>query len=280
MDGLLLIDKPAGMTSMDVIRRLRRILQTRKLGHTGTLDPAATGLLPVTVGRATKLAKYCPLEPKEYSFEIVFGALTETADDEGAVVETGHAELAHDELQQVCTKFVGLIDQRPPRYSAVKIDGKRAYELARAGVPFELPLRQVQIAELRIVDLAPPVARMQVTCGTGTYVRSLAVDIAEQLGTVAHARFIRRHRVGVWTLEHAQHLDEVVRADMISPREMLAGLPSIELSDNDAERIAFGQTISSAEPHNGFVALVKEDELVAVGEADGQRVHPRRVMLN
>lgn len=278
MDGFLLIDKPAGITSMDVIRRLRRVLGTRKLGHTGTLDPAATGLLPVTVGSCTKLAKFVSLEPKEYAFEVVFGVLTETADDEGAVVETGRADVNLDEVREAATAFVGEIEQRPPRFSAVKVDGRRAYELAREGVDFELPARPVTIHALDVLGLEHGVAQMRVRCGGGTYVRSLAVDIAARLGTVAHARHIHRLRVGPWRIEQAVALDAVTPHDVRPPLELLVGLPRVELDAASLVDVRQGRALLQPTALAGWVALTFDDELVAVAEATPAGLQPRRVI--
>lgn len=277
MDGFLLIDKPTGLTSMDVIRRLRKVLGTRKLGHTGTLDPAATGLLPVTIGSCTKLAKFLTLEPKIYAFEVVFGTLTETADDEGAPVQTGRADVTLAELQAVLEPFIGAIEQRPPRYSAIKVDGRRAYELARAGVDFELPARTIQIDALTVEKVEEGVATMQVTCGTGTYVRSLAVDLAAALGTVAHARGIRRLRVGDWTIGEAVKLEDAQSTDVRSPVQMMSALQQFELTAAQVVDVRHGKAVGSCES-SGSWALVREGALVAVAECADGKLHPRRVL--
>lgn len=277
MNGLLLIDKPEGLTSMDVIRRARKALGTRKIGHTGTLDPLATGLLPVTVGSCTKLAKYLSLEPKVYTFEIVFGELTETADNEGDVVERGRTDVSASEVEAILSEFTGEIQQRPPRYSAVRVDGKHAYELARAGVEFELPARPIQIHELELLGLTNGVAQMRVTCGTGTYVRSLAVDIAARLGTVAHARYIRRVRVGAWTVEQGISIEEMSVDGLMAPVDMLAEMPRLVLSEDDVVAIRFGKSLQR-EVADGFVALVQGEDLIAVAEASDGKVQPRRVL--
>ncbi len=279
MNGFLLIDKPAGITSMDVIRRLRKVLNTRKLGHTGTLDPAATGLLPITIGSCTKLAKFLTLEPKVYSFEVVFGTLTETADNEGAVVETGRSDITEDELRAALPQFVGEIEQRPPRYSAVKVDGRRAYELARAGVEFELPARTIRIDQLELLQLHEGVASMRVTCGSGTYVRSLAVDLAALLGTVAHARLIRRARVGAWQIDEACALDDATLDDIQTPLRMMESLTPLELEADEVAAVRQGKALNREAP-DGFAALVHSGELIAVAEVLDGRVQPRRVLTD
>lgn len=280
MDGLLLIDKPAGMTSMDVIRRVRKALGMRKVGHTGTLDPAATGLLPVTLGGCTKLANFLSLEPKVYSFEVVFGTLTETADNEGAVVETGRVDVGAEELSEVLPRFTGDIMQAPPRFSAVKVGGRRAYELARAGEEFELPARPIFVHSLELLGLADGVAQMQVTCGSGTYVRALAVDIAAELATVAHARHIRRLRVGTWTIDDAIELDDVDAAKVKDPLTMMAELPRLELSDAERGGVVHGNSFSTKSPGpDGPCGLVWDGGLIAVADRRGDTIQPRRVLV-
>lgn len=279
MNGLLLIDKPVGLTSMDVIRRVRRALGTRKVGHTGTLDPLATGLLPVTVGSCTKLAKYLNLEPKIYTFEVVFGELTETADNDGAVVERGRTDVTASEVEAALPQFTGAIMQRPPRYSAIRVDGKHAYELARAGVDFELPAREIQVDALQLNGIEDGVAQMEVTCGTGTYVRSIAVDIAAALGTVAHARSIRRVRVGAWDVADAIALDAVDATALIAPLQMLAQLPVVQLTAAEVAAVRQGKSIRRG-VDDGVVALAEHAELVAVAEARGGVLQPRRVLVD
>lgn len=290
MDGLLLIDKPTGLSSFDVIRRVRKIIGERKAGHTGTLDPAATGLLPVTLGSCTKLANYVSHEPKQYAFEIVFGEETDSCDDQGVVVATGPTDVDEAALRAAMAQFVGPIAQVPPRFSAVHVNGKRAYELARAGVDFELEPRDVMVHGLELHALRDGVASAQVTCGSGTYVRSLARDIGRALHTVAHARNIRRTRVGSWEVADAVTL-EALDADAQPQRfvvpalaMLVAEMPVVELDAELTQRVRNGNFVFIANdlPPSELVALTTGGELLAVAEVerrgDALRLQPKRVI--
>lgn len=292
MEGLLLIDKPAGITSFDVIRVIRRAARTKKVGHTGTLDPDATGLLPVALGRCTKLAKYLQLDAKGYIFELRLGTRTDSLDATGEVDETKPYEhVTVEELRRALPLFVGEIQQVPPRFSAIHVQGKRAYQLARAGVDFELDARTIRIDSIEILEhKLPESATLRVDCGSGTYVRSLARDLGEALDTCAHAAKIRRVLVGPFAIDRAVPLDELetpedVAEALLSPLEMLVALASVELSDSDFEDIRHGRPIVAPE---GFaadddVSLVYQSELAAVGlvveSRGGLIIKPKRVLL-
>lgn len=288
--GLLLVDKPLGPTSTDIVRAARKALGTRKVGHTGTLDPQASGLLAITVGTCTKLAKFLSLEPKVYTFELVFGTATDTGDADGEVIGTGIVDIARGDLEAVLPRFVGQISQVPPRYSAVKIGGKRAYDLARRGDDFEIEPRIVQIERLELISLAAGVASLEVQCGSGTYVRSLATDIAAMLETVGHATAIRRLQVGDWSLSGAVSLDVLRTTDaaaqfLASPLEMMSGLPRYELADAELERVFHGNAIDVSFdcPSGAFVALTYGGDLTAVAVCNATTrqaaiLQPRRVL--
>jgi len=293
MDGMLVVDKPAGLTSFDVVRHVRRSLNERKVGHTGTLDPAATGLLLVTLGQCTKLANYIALEPKAYEFEIVLGSATTTCDDEGEIVETGAADVPLADLRRAAAEFVGEIAQVPPRFSAVHVDGKRAYDLARAGVEFELEPRRITVHRLEIHAINAGIARAEVECGSGTYVRSLARDLARAVGTVAHARGIRRTRIGSWTIDDATPLSEVEGDASRSVRvrtalEMVSrDLPSVALDEHAARRVRNGNFVAADRPPvepSRFAALTFDGELLAVAAVEatesGFVFQPRRVLTS
>ena len=308
-DGCLLVDKPPGMTSHDVVREVRRLAGTRQVGHTGTLDPKARGLLPIVVGAGCKLARYLQIEVKEYEFSLVLGARTETDDDEGAVVATGDARaVSRAELEAALEGFRGEIMQRPPRYSAIRVEGRRAYELAREGVDFELEPRPVTVYELELLGELAPVpgepeqlrcvqARMR--CSSGTYVRSLARDMGQTLGCQGHARDILRTAVGSFGLQEAHGLEAVeaqgVERLLMSPARMLAGLPRVVVDDEEQQRLIQGQALPVAatrlvaegvvEVGAAVAALDEGGELVAVVEIDESRggdelqvLRPRRVL--
>lgn len=212
LDGLLLIDKPAGWTSHDVVARVRRLTGQPRAGHTGTLDPFATGLLVVCLGRATRLAEYLTAHEKVYVGEVVLGSETDTGDAEGQVVARGEVpELDEAIRSRVAARFTGRIGQVPPSYSAVKVGGRRAYDLARRGEAVELAPRTVDVFDLRLDWAGEGRLRMTVRCGPGTYVRSLARDLGRELGCGAHLAALRRMRSGRFRVEDAWELGALER---------------------------------------------------------------------
>jgi tRNA pseudouridine55 synthase len=296
MHGLILIDKPAGASSFDVVRRMRRIARTRKVGHTGTLDPDATGLLPIVLGHCTKLANFLILDEKEYVFGMRLGAETDTGDSTGAVVETCAWEhVTEADFCEALASFRGEIMQVPPIYSALKVDGKRAYELARKGMEFELEARPIVIHELEVLELNLPDAILRVRCGSGTYVRSLARDIGQALGSRAHTTSIRRTKVGPFDLQGAYTLEgleamssDEVRDSMLSPVEMLTTVTMWTGSAEEVRALGYGQRIDVAlEAGLGDVVAVKtlNDELVAITTVEAMlgdevvRLKPVRVLM-
>lgn len=250
MNGLLLVDKPPGPSSFDVVRRVRQVAKMKAVGHTGTLDPDATGLLGVALGKCTKLAQFLVLDEKVYTFEIVFGERTDSDDATGETVETGPTDhLEAETIVAVLPQYVGEIEQVPPSYSAIHIDGKRAYELARAGEEVTLAARPVTVHDLQMTGWNPDEssATFQVRCGSGTYVRSLARDIGASLGTVAHARSIRRLSVGPFAIERAVAFDdldkETLEANLLTPLEMVSSLPMSNLDSKRTYALGLGQRV-------------------------------------
>jgi tRNA pseudouridine55 synthase len=300
MDGLILIDKPRGPSSFDVVRHVRKVAGIRRVGHTGTLDPDASGVLAVAMGRCTKLAQFLSFDEKEYEFEVVFGVRTDSDDAMGRVIdEVSASHLDASAILNVLPDFVGVIDQVPPAFSAIHVDGKRAYELARDGIEFELDSRPVEIIrfELESFDTQSLVARMRVECGSGTYVRSLARDMAESLGTVAHARAIRRVVVGPFEIGRAvgmADLDhEALTNRLLSPAEMVGRLPRVSLEAERCHAIGMGQRVVVAKTDfqspgkldlNDAVAVLDQNgALVAVTIVEAQtqterKLKPRRVL--
>lgn len=215
--GLLLVNKPEGPSSFDIIRILRKNLKIKKMGHAGTLDPLASGLLVVAVGQATKILSFLPTDKKEYHFTIQFGETRTTGDREGEVLEGGFSTPSKDELLAVLSQFRGEIQQVPPAFSAIKIDGKRAYELAREGKEVEMKARTVTIYSLELLsfDEVKGAAELIVQCSSGTYVRSLARDIAAVLNSGAYASRIHRTQVGPFLLKRAQMPEEILSVDSL-----------------------------------------------------------------
>lgn len=291
-DGLLNVLKPPGMTSHDVVARVRRLLGIRRIGHTGTLDPGAAGVLVLCVGRATRLVELLQEEDKAYRAEMCLGTATDSQDSFGEPTRTVSDFSVHrNELDAVLASFIGDLEQIPPMTSAVKHQGRRLYELARRGVAVERQPRRIRVDRLDVVRVEPAEdvlrfgARVtfDVTCSKGTYVRTLCSDIGEALGCGAHMSFLLRTRVGALTLADARTLDELERAvaggeQVLRPMDAaLSHLPWVELSDEAARRVLHGQTVSgpAAEiPRGATAASVRSltrlyaphGRLVAMGE--------------
>lgn len=212
-DGIILIDKPAGMTSFGVVARVRRVLSQQagkkvKVGHTGTLDPFATGLMILVAGKATKDAMTYTKLDKVYEAEIILGQISTTGDPEGEITDVSERIPTREEIAAVLATFTGEIQQRPPIFSAIKINGQRAYKLARDGKEVEIPLRTVTVHSLELIEYAYPALIIRTHVSSGTYIRSLASDIGEALGTGAYTRQLRRTVIRDWTVEDAQTLEQ------------------------------------------------------------------------
>lgn len=240
MDGILIIDKPAGITSHDVVARVRRILKTKRVGHTGTLDPFATGVMVVLVGQATRLAQFLDRDAKEYIATVQFGFETDTGDLTGRPKSKGQSPKLVDleRLKSVLPGFLGEIEQVPPMFSAKKIDGKRLYEHARKGVEIERKPVAVTIFELEILSTTPDAGavEMLVVCSAGTYIRTLAEDIGRRIGVGAHLSSLRRTRAGKFALDDAVTLDEladegVTQSNMIAMEAAVSHLPPFSISE-------------------------------------------------
>ena len=285
--GVLPVDKPAGPTSHDVVARARRALGTRRVGHTGTLDPFATGLLLLCVGPATRLSQYLTGLDKTYEATAVLGARTETDDPEGAVVASDDRwrGLSREEVEAALAARVGRQSQVPPAFSAKKVGGEAAHRKARRGEAVALEAAEVEVYEAGLLELALPEVRFRVRCSSGTYVRALARDLGGDLGTGAHLSALRRTGVGPFSVEGALSLEALddraaVAAAWVSPARALAHLPAVEVSADEAARLAHGQALrpaSGAAPAGGPVAAVREGELVAVGEMEEGALRPRKV---
>jgi len=249
--GILLLDKPAGITSNAALSRAKRVLGIRKAGHTGALDPLATGLLPLCFGEATKVAAFLLDADKQYLADVRLGQRTASGDAEGEVLESVAVPgLDEAVLEPVLERFRGEIDQIPPMYSALKHNGKRLHELARAGVEVERKPRRVTIHCLELLDYAPDRLTLRVACSKGTYIRSLAMDIGEALGCGAHLVALRRERSGPFGLDNAialQRIEELdqaaARALLIPPEQVLIDLPAIRLTAAQARDIGHGKAV-------------------------------------
>lgn len=260
--GFLNIDKPAGMTSHDVVARLRRAAGQKRVGHGGTLDPAATGVLPIALGEATKLLSHLVDGRKTYIATIHLGVTTTTDDAEGAVVQTRPVPaLSRDTLEAALRPFVGTIQQIPPRYSAIQVGGQRMYDLARRGESVELAPRAVEIDQLDVHDWQPPRLTIKVICGKGTYIRALARDLGAVLGCGAHLAALRRTRVGPLTMDAAVALATLTEdpacltQHLLPPETALLDWPRVDVDEPSAKQIRNGLPVrfSAPQPAGDFI---------------------------
>ena len=288
MHGILLLDKPAGMSSNAALQRVRRLLGSGKAGHAGSLDPLATGMLPLCLGEATKIAGEILSNRKRYRFTVALGARTATADREGAIVEEAAVPDGWQQtLGAVLQGFLGPGRQIPPMYSALKRDGQPLYRLARAGVTVERAPREIEIFELAPVSQSDAAVELDVLCSKGTYVRTLAEDIARALGTCGHVTALRRTWVEPFEAQRMQTLEEVTRAceegalpELLPADRPLEHLPAVELEAWQADRIGHGQEVLLVRsPPPGRVRLYGgAGRFLGLGESDGRgRIRPRRL---
>ncbi len=284
--GVLPVDKPPGPTSHDVVARARRALGIRKVGHTGTLDPFASGLLLLCTGYATRIGEYLKDLPKEYEAEARLGVATETDDPEGAVVreDQGWRSLGVPAIEEALHAFHGPIVQRPPRYSAKKVAGEAAHRRVRRGEVVELPTSEVEVLAVELLGVELPAVRFRIRCSPGTYIRAVARDLGEALGVGGHLTHLRRTAVGSFRVDDALPADQLdVSAEVdrvwISALEALAHLPTLEVDEDQAVRLAHGREIISESSFatDRPIALAREGQLVAVGRSDGGIVRPVKV---
>lgn len=281
MLGVVLIDKPQGITSHDVVSRMRRRFQTKRVGHAGTLDPLATGLLVLAVGPATRFLQYLPLEPKEYVATIKFGQSTNTYDADGEVTEERAVpEDLEAALVEVFPDFTGEVEQLPPMYSAVKKDGKPLYAYARKGEEVERQIRKIFIEELELVKVQGDVAEVRMICSGGTYVRTFAHDVGEELGCGGHVQSLVRTKVGKFSLEQASLIDAVEDGAVIPLNEALPPLPLVELNDTQVVYVRQGRQIVLKEKPEADVVGLMDDErnVIGIGRVQGNKVQPECVI--
>lgn len=290
VDGVLVVDKPPGMTSHDVVARVRRAAGQRKVGHAGTLDPDATGVLVVCLGRATRLVRYVQASTKTYEARVRLGVSTTTLDASGAMVARRDASGVDERaLCETLQGFVGIIEQVPPMVSAVKVDGERLYAKARRGEEVARPARSVTIAHLVLEDFEPgprAEATLLVTCSAGTYVRALAADVGDRLGVGAHLVSLRRLASGRFSLDGARPLEEVealgargeLRSALLAPAEAVADYPTVTVDDAGARALGVGRALAPT-GHRGPVAAVDAGgRLVAMVEDRDSAARPLAVL--
>jgi tRNA pseudouridine55 synthase len=278
MDGVLIVDKPAGMTSADVVARVKKARGADKVGHTGTLDPMATGVLPLVLGEATKLAPFLLADDKTYEGELELGITTDTLDADGTVLERrGWDGVDEGALRQALAELTGDQLQVPPMHSALRQDGRRLYELAREGVAVDRTARPVSVKRFELTGFAPPKARFLVDCSKGTYVRALVRDAGQALSCGATLTALRRTRAGAFALEHAVSLEAAARAPLIPLADALGHLPVVRLDAAQTAAARHGRQLPAGDV-TGTVRLLDADgRLVAVAQARGDRLVYLRV---
>jgi len=280
MNGLINVDKPKGFTSFDVIRKLKKILNMKKIGHTGTLDPLATGVLVICLGRATKLANVIEATKKTYIADFILGAKTDTYDTEGEIIEKSTVRVTKDEVTNILEKFRGEIKQVPPMYSALKVNGKRLYELARQGVVIERKSRDVTISKLELLEFDEENQSGKLYCevSKGTYIRSLIFDIGEELKTFAHMNELRRTEVGEYKVEDGftiEQMEEMGKKDdfsFVTSVEDSFSFDKIELKDEKQIKLYInGNTIVCNKPDNRY-KIYENGKFIGLGEVINKRL--------
>ena len=289
VNGWLIVDKPRGMGSTEVVGKTRYLMHANKNGHTGTLDPFATGVLPIAFGEATKLISFITDGRKEYEFVLKFGEQTSTDDIEGEVIAASDKRPSKDEIENALPHFLGEITQIPPMYSAIKINGKPAYKRARKGEDFAMPERKVEIYKLEFLEYGSEWAKFRVACSKGTYVRTLGKDLAEFLGTKGHLQELRRTKCGIFSLRDKILLDSLEKIEYIDERRKfllpmetaLRDIAEFAVSADDATKLSMGQSLSAKkyglQASEKLVAAKLNDCLVALVRIDETRVSPVRV---
>lgn len=286
LEGVLPVDKPSGPTSHDVVARARRAIGERRIGHTGTLDPFASGLLLLCLGRATRIAEYLSDMDKSYRATLRLGSATDTDDLTGEVIAESDAWRDLDEraIRAALAAEVGPREQRPPAYSARKVAGERAYKRARRGEDVVLPSVEIEVFAIDIVAIELPDVTFDVRCSSGTYIRAIARDVGERLGSAGHLSALRRTAIGVHAVKDAIPLDALddatrVAGALIATADALPACPRLDVGDEDARHLTHGRaiatTLSDAEP----VVVVHDGKLLAIARAVGGSVEPRKVFV-
>ncbi len=275
--GCVVVDKPTGVTSHDVVDMLRRSLGTRKVGHAGTLDPDATGVLVLGIGKGTKLLQFVTGADKTYTGEIVFGTATSTLDAAGEVTGTWDMTPTPEDVAAAAAALTGDIEQIPPMVSAVRIEGKRLHELAREGIEVDRPARPVTVHRYETAPTDDPlVYTLDVHCSSGTYIRSLAADVGTALGGGAHLRNLRRPSVGLFTIDEASSIES---PSVMPLTDMLRGMPRLDVDATVADRVRVGQALGQSSGTGQFAIVGPGDELLAVYEIREGVMVPAKVLV-
>jgi len=292
VSGVLVVDKPVGLSSHDVVQIIRNGTKIRRAGHTGTLDPRASGVLVVLLGPAVRLSEYVSASEKRYQAVIELGITTDTYDLEGRVMRRSPVEISYEEFEEALQGFIGEFEQKPPAYSAIKIKGEKAYEIARRGEEVDLEPRMIQVHELELLDWDPPEAVIDIQCSSGTYVRSLAHDLGEKLGCGATLTGLRRTKNGSFGLRDAVSLRKLQEAFtngdwyqyLIPAAEALGDWYTVELTVEQVDEMRHGHRVPAmdvVEPGKWARAVSQEGELVALVEYDSatNEWQPRKVFF-
>ena len=262
--GIIPINKPIGWTSFDVVNKIKHKIKPLKVGHLGTLDPMATGVLLVTVGKATKLFDLMQEKTKTYIAKFQFGSLTDTLDATGLILETTNNIPTLSEIKQVLPKFIGKISQIPPKYSAKSINGKRAYDLARQNIEFELQPKDVDIYNIDIIAYENNVLTLEILCGSGTYIRSIGRDIARELNSLATMTDLVRTKVGNFKVENCIDITKCDQIhDKIIPIKEILNYEILQISEMDKKKVLNGQTITIL-LEDGLYAIEEDDDIIAI----------------
>ncbi len=292
ISGVLVVDKPVGLTSHDVVQIVRKGTNIRRAGHTGTLDPRASGVLVILIGPAVRLSEYVSASDKRYQAVVRLGATTDTYDAEGRVTSSAPVNVTEEQFENALQQFIGEIEQVPPPYSAVKVKGRKAYEMAREGEEVELQPRRIKVYNLELLEWAPPEAVIDVYCSSGTYVRSLAHDLGEVLGCGAHLVGLRRTKSGRFTLRDAVPLRKLREAFelgtwyqyLIPAADALSDWPALELTHEQVEAVRHGHRVPGDPPENNTWArgVSEQGELVALLEwvPEANEWQPRKVFFS
>jgi tRNA pseudouridine55 synthase len=284
LEGILLVDKPSGPTSHDVVATVRRLSGIRRVGHTGTLDPLATGLLAICIGRATRLAEYLSGQRKSYQATVRLGQDTTTYDAEGEIVAERQVTVSEEEIAAALEMFRGEISQLPPLYSAVKVDGRPMYRHAREGVEVERPARAVTIYEIELVRWRTPLLEVRIVCSSGMYVRSLAYDLGRVLDCGGHVKVLRRTAIGSFAVDEAVSLEaldkEQLLKQMLPAEAAVRHLPRLALSGDDALELYYGRAIArSADQPEASLASAFDDagQFVGLVKSAGEYWQPHKI---
>ena len=283
MDGIIVVNKPKGITSRDVVNKACKLLNTKKVGHTGTLDPIATGVLVLCVGKATKLVEVLTSNDKEYVATVKLGILTDTLDTDGTIVEKKHVNLDRDELENVLNSFIGTYNQEVPIYSAVKINGKKLYEYAREKKEVTIPKRMVEIKKIKLLEFGNGYYKFKVTVSKGTYIRSLIKDINDKLGVIGVMSDLVRTKQGKFSINDSYTLENIKKGDykILSITDVLKNENCVIISSTLFEKVKNGALINN-EYNTSMVTFIYNDSVIAIYkiyDKDKSKLKPYKMFI-